>query len=59
MTKIKRNTKKGKKEEKSGVKSEEVMSEVGESDISINRQLENNAFNSYKEYVKNAVREIS
>ena len=40
-------------------KSEEVVSEVEESDISINRQLENNAFNSYKEYVKNAVREIS
>ena len=59
MTKIKRNTKKGKKEEKSVVKSEEGMSEVGESDISINRQLENNAFNGYKEYVKNAVREIS
>lgn len=58
MTNIKRNTKKSKKDEKM-LETPEQNSDNEQSEISINKQLEENALPNYKQYVRNTVREIS
>ncbi len=59
MTKIKRNSRKSRKEEKGLETPDNHESEGEQSEISINKQLENNNLLTYKTYVKNTVREIS
>lgn len=54
MVKIKRNNKKNRSEENP----EEIKEDVPDSEISLNRELEDNALLAYKNHVKNSVKDL-